>query len=121
MNTFNLPDLRGRLPVHQGVDSSGNSYSMGQESGVETVTLTTGQMPNHNHPLEASNQAATSTDPTSLAFAASSNAVYTQPTAPALMNNTSTLTGGNQPHNNLMPYLCITFVISLFGVFPSQT
>jgi microcystin-dependent protein len=114
-NTFSLPDLRGRLPVHQG-----NSFVIGQSSGTDTVTLTSNQIPIHNHALEGSTWGAASTDPTGQTFAASNVDVYVQPTSVSSMNNPTTSAGGSQPHDNFMPYTCITFVISLFGVFPSQ-
>jgi microcystin-dependent protein len=114
-STFALPDLRGRLPVHQG-----NGFVIGQLAGTESVTLTTSQIPAHNHPLEGSALGATSTDPTGQTFAESDVNVYVPPSAPAVMNDSTTSTGGGQSHSNFMPYLCITFVISLFGVFPSQ-
>jgi len=120
VNTFQLPDLRGRLPVHQG-SYQGLPYVIGQLAGTETVTLNANQIPIHNHALEGSAWGAVSTDPTGQTFAASSVDVYVPPTLPASMNNSTTSTGGNQPHDNYMPYLCISFVISLFGVFPSQS
>ena len=118
-STFALPDLRGRLPVHQGSNSFG-SYVIGQQAGTETVMLTTPQIPAHSHALEGSASGATSTDPTGQTFAASNVDVYVPPTATTSMNSSTTSTGGGQPHDNRMPYLCIAFVISLFGVFPSQ-
>jgi microcystin-dependent protein len=114
-STFALPDLRGRLPIHQG-----NTFTIGQSLGTETVTLTTSQIPGHSHPLQASISGATAADPTGQTFAASSLDVYVPPTSVALTNDVTTSTGGGQSHDNRMPYLCITFVISLFGVFPSQ-
>jgi len=114
-NTFSLPDLRGRLPVHQG-----NSFVIGQASGTDIVTLTSNEIPSHNHALEGSIWGAASTDPTGQTFAASSVNAYVQPTSVSSMNNPTTSAGGSQPHDNFMPYTCITFVISLFGVFPSQ-
>lgn len=118
-NTFALPDLRGRLPVHQGSASFG-SFPIGLFAGTETVTLLTQQIPGHSHLLQASISGATSTDPTGQTFAASSLDVYVPPTALASMNDVTTSTVGGQPHDNRMPYVCITFVISLFGVFPTQ-
>jgi microcystin-dependent protein len=116
VNTFQLPNLQGRLPVHQG-----NSFTIGQTGGAETVTLTASQIPAHNHALEASPSGAASTDPTGQTFAASNVDVYVPLTSPVSMNNSTTSTGGGQPHSNFMPYTCITFVIALFGVFPTQT
>jgi microcystin-dependent protein len=118
--TYNLPNLLGRLPIHQGIDTSGNPYVLGQISGTETVTLTTQQIPSHNHPLQAASSAATMTNPTALTLAASNVDVYVTPTSPTATIDASTLSGGSQPHDNLMPFLCINFIISLFGIFPSQ-
>lgn len=115
-STFALPDLRGRLPVHQGT-----GFVIGQSAGSESVTLTTSQIPGHSHALEASSGGATSTDPTGQTYAAASADVYVPPTSLASMNESTTSTGGGQPHDNRMPYLCVSFVISLFGVFPSQS
>ena len=118
-STFALPDLRGRLPVHQGTNTFG-SYIIGQLAGTETVTLATSQIPSHNHALQGSTSGAASTDPTGQTFAGSSLDVYVPPTSLASTNDSTTSTGGGQPHDNRMPYLCISFVISLFGIFPSQ-
>jgi microcystin-dependent protein len=116
VNTFQLPNLSGRLPVHQG-----NSYVIGQAGGTETVTLTSNQIPTHNHALEAAASGAASTDPTGQTFANSNVDVYVPPTSPASMSAPTSSAGGNQPHSNFMPYMCLTFVISLFGIFPTQT
>jgi microcystin-dependent protein len=120
VNTFQLPNLSGRLPVHQG-SSLGTSYVIGQTGGAESVTLTQNQIPGHNHALEATASGAASTDPTGQTFADSNVDVYVPPTSPASMNNPTTTTGGGQPHSNFMPYLCITFAIALFGIFPTQS
>jgi microcystin-dependent protein len=116
--TFQLPNLQGRLPVHQGTLAS--TYTIGQVGGTENVTLITQQIPVHNHPLEGSTWSAATTDPTGQTFAASNVDVYVAPTAVSAMNNPTTASGGSQPHANLMPYACVTFVIALFGIFPSQ-
>jgi len=117
--TFNLPDLRGRAPVHVGTSRSGYTYQLGESGGVEQVTLTSNQLPVHTHPLPVSTKAATSGSPVGTVPAASAaDALWgygpsTEPMAP-----TSTV-GGNEPHTNMQPYLAISFIISLFGVFPS--
>jgi microcystin-dependent protein len=119
--TFALPDFRGRVPVHQGTDANGNPYAMGQISGAESVTLTTTQIPVHNHPLEASTEAATSTIPTGLTFAVSTPDVYAQSSDEiAATSAGTTMTGGGQQHDNRMPYQCVTFIIAEFGIYPSQ-
>ena len=122
--TFNLPNLAGRVPVHMGQGPGiSQSYQEGESAGVETVTLTTQQIPVHNHAFLASIDAAGSTDPTNQTIAQTSQIhLFTQDVVNRQMNaNALTPTGGNQPHENMQPYLCIAFIISLFGVFPSQT
>jgi microcystin-dependent protein len=117
-STFALPDLRGRIPLH-----FGNGFTLAESGGVETVTLTTAQMPTHNHPFLASTSAgATNTPPNSVLAASSSVQMYIVDTADNTLNAAAiTQTGGSQPHNNFQPYLCLDFIISLFGIFPSQT
>jgi microcystin-dependent protein len=117
-SAFNLPDLSSRLPLHQG-----GGFTIGQGAGVEEVTLTVGQIPNHNHPLLASTDAANSKTPTNLVLATTQAQTYfNSPDAAAAMSPLSVgPAGGSQPHTNLQPYLCINFIISLFGIFPSQT
>jgi len=118
MTTFALPDLRGRVPVHQG-----NGYVLSQTGGSEIVTLAVPQMPAHSHPLIASTNLATSNRPDGR-VPAQSRAVplYTEGspsvTLPAAAAGS---VGGSQPHENLQPYLCLNFIISLYGIFPSQT
>lgn len=119
-STFALPDLQGRLPVHQG-----SGFSLAETGGVESVILTVNQIPSHSHPMLASVSGAgvatvqnnVLAQPTGAGVQIYYPAVGTQP----LANNTITPIGGSQPHDNFQPYLCISFIISLFGVFPSQT
>jgi len=120
--TFALPNLQGRLPLHQGT-LAGNAYSLGQDGGVETVTLTTNQIPVHNHSVMASTGIASQSSPANKVPAQSSVAsLYVEDTATAGLAAAAVLAaGGNQPHENLQPYLAINYIISLFGVFPSQT
>ena len=119
--TFALPDLRGRIPIHQGT-GGGDTYTLGQSSGVETVTLTVNQLPIHTHPMTAS---------ASNAGGNPANAVLGQPTTldfyrPAtvpdspLDPNSITGVGGSQPHDNTQPFLCVNFIISLEGIYPTQ-
>lgn len=117
-STFALPDLRGRLPVHQG-----NGFTLSETGGVETVTLTASQIPAHSHPFLASTSNGGSVDPAGNVLAtAIGNSVYRQiaPTA-AMAPQSIGSTGGSQPHDNFQPYLCVSFIISLFGVYPSPT
>lgn len=117
-STFNLPNLQGRLPQHQG-----SSFVMGQSAGVETVTLTTQQLPTHSHAMSASLNNATGSAVTgNVVGAVGATQIYRE-VAPAspMASQACTPSGGSQPHDNMQPYLAINFIISLFGVFPSQT
>jgi microcystin-dependent protein len=121
--TFNLPDLQGRVPMHMGTAKSGTTYQIGEQSGVESVTLNAQTTPIHNHTLVASSNPATSTVATD-SITASTNQlkIYTEGAASKqFAPNDLSIVGGSQPHENMQPYLCITFIISLFGVYPSQT
>ena len=117
-STFALPDLRGRLPIHQG-----NGFTLAETGGAETVTLTISQIPSHGHALLASTGAGTRNTPGGSVPAASpSTTLYIEDVPDSSLNAASIgAVGGNQPHNNFQPYLCVDFIISLFGVFPSQT
>jgi microcystin-dependent protein len=117
-STFALPDLRGRIPIHQG-----NGFILAETGGAEDITLTVNQIPVHNHPVAVSTVNATTVAP--------EGNVLAQPTAldafrigvpnanmPATVIASA---GGSQPHTNFQPYLCVSFIISLFGIFPSPT
>jgi len=117
-STFALPNLQSRVPVHVG--GGGN---LGDLSGTETVTLTVQQLPAHSHPLLAANVAATDTNPSTRLTATAQVNIYQDPTGEPLVNmNQAAVTpvGGSQPHDNVQPFLCVNFIISLFGVFPHQ-
>lgn len=117
--TFALPDLRGRLPLHQG-----NGFVPGQTGGVEEVTLTTQQIPSHAHPLTAiDGQPGTQASPAGNLPAMSLSVtpyVHETPGTPLAATAVGPA-GGSQPHTNMQPYLCVDHIISLFGIFPSQT
>jgi microcystin-dependent protein len=115
---FNLPDLRGRLPMHQG-----NGFILAEQGGAEEITLTVSQTPAHAHPLLATTTVGTAASPQNslLAASGSSNVYRAGPSAAALSNQTVGPVGGSQPHTNFQPYLCVDFIISLFGIFPSPT
>lgn len=121
-NTFALPDLRSRIPIHTG-SLAGSTFQIGQSGGVETVTLTTQQIPVHTHPMQASTAPGTQNSPADSVPAASpSVTLYTADVTDSNMAGAAVSNvGGSQPHNNIQPFLCLTFIISLFGVFPSQT
>jgi microcystin-dependent protein len=121
--TFNLPDLQGRVPLHNGT-LSGTTFVIGEKLGVETVTLTTQQMPMHSHPMLASDVQGTQQPPANNTTAQSHTGtvfLYITETPSDPMANAVGPVGGSQPHTNIMPYLAINFIISLFGVFPTQT
>jgi microcystin-dependent protein len=118
--TFNLPDLQGRIPVHQGT-GAGNTLVIGQLSGSETVTLTTNQIPAHTHTLAASSAGGTQASPASGLWAASTlDEFSTEASANSMAPSTILSAGGSQPHDNLPPFVVLNFVISLFGIYPSQ-
>lgn len=119
-STFALPDLRGRVPLHQG-----GGHILAEAAGAEQVTLTVNQIPAHSHPLLASSDLATDANPGARAPAepaAAGSFLYLEdnPTVSMAPAAISTL-GGSQPHENRQAFLCISFIISLFGIFPSQT
>jgi microcystin-dependent protein len=122
--TFALPNLQSRVPVHMGTSPvSGITRQIGDADGVESVTLTINQIPIHNHPMLANSQTVTTELPTN-AVLASSPAVDSFATPLGLTSMPSdviSFAGGSQPHDNMMPFLTISFIISMFGVFPSQT
>jgi microcystin-dependent protein len=123
--TFNLPNLASRVPIHMGTGPDGTTYQLGEMAGVEEVTLTTQQIPNHTHALLASSDLATLTTVSGNVLSTPQSAtVFPYGTdAPPFALSASSIgpVGGSQPHENTQPFLCINFIISLFGVFPSQT
>jgi len=123
-STFGLPDLRGRLPIHQGSGPGLSSRQIGESGGAEEITLTSAQMPSHNHPLLATSDSASASGPGGnvLAVTNASKRVYSANLTPvSLAPQSGGATGGSQPHANFQPYLCVDFIISLFGIFPSPT
>ncbi len=119
-NTFALPDLRSRVPVHQG-SSLGNSYVLGQAGGAEAVTLTINETPAHAHVALASSAGATTPFPAGGVWAVMSQPGYAPGAGANATMNAASLggAGGSQPHENMLPFLAVNFIISLFGVFPS--
>ncbi len=115
-STFALPNLQGRLPVHQG-----NGMVLGQQAGVEEVTLTVSQIPAHTHPLTAAQALGNASSPAGNVLAESPGGVkpYIEGSPSVPMAPTAIApAGGSQPHTNIQPYLCVNFIISLFGIFP---
>lgn len=116
--TFALPQLQSRIPIHQGA-----GFQLAETTGTETVTLTAQQTPIHTHALIAAKANGTATNPGGNVLAGSVSSVqpYVEDQASLNTNNNNiTPVGGNQPHENLQPYLCINYIISLFGLFPHQ-
>ncbi len=115
--TFALPDLRGRVPIHQG-----NSFILAQTGGAEEVTLTVNQIPAHSHAMLAVAGVGNTANPQNALPAQPTASIYNAGTNPVNMApQIVTPVGGSQPHTNFQPYLCIDFIISLFGIFPSPT
>jgi microcystin-dependent protein len=115
---FNLPDLQGRVPVHMG-----SQIQLAEKTGVESVTLTTQQIPSHTHPFTGAATPGNEGNPQNNLIANSSVVEALVNLAPDTNMNPAMITpvGGSQPHDNMQPYLVLDFIISLFGIFPSQT
>jgi microcystin-dependent protein len=122
-STFNLPNLASRVPVHMGNGPDGTTYQIGQMAGTEQETLTVQQIPVHNHAMIATTATGTLSDPTNDLLSDSPNIkLYTAQVPGQTLNaNAVTPVGGSQPHENTQPFLVINFIISLFGIFPTQT
>lgn len=123
--TFGLPDLRGRVPIHQGQGNGLSAYVIGQSGGSETVTLTSQQLASHAHAVLASTAPATSADPSNAVTAAGivGDPFYAPGPAPSSQNfapTTLSQTGGNQPHENCAPSLALMFCIAFEGIYPQQ-
>jgi microcystin-dependent protein len=117
-STFALPDLRGRLPMHQG-----GGFVLAETGGAETVTITVNTMPSHTHPLLGTSNAADSPNVQTALVATGlvSQLYFGDPPDAVGAPQAISSVGGSQPHDNFQPYLCVDFIISLFGIFPSQT
>jgi microcystin-dependent protein len=116
-STFALPDLRGRLPLH-----FGNGFTLAETGGVETVTLTVNQMPSHTHAFLGTASLGADTSPSNDVLAESTTLTQFTNAPPTVSMASGAIgsTGGSRPHNNFQPYLCVEFIISLFGIYPSQ-
>ena len=121
--TFALPNLLGRLPIHAGQGPAiAQSYSLGDKAGTELVPLSSNQIPSHTHQLIGSSANATDPNPAGNILASSTVlAPYVVDfTNNQLATNIISASGGSQAHDNMMPYQCVNFIISLFGVYPTQ-
>ncbi|MBZ9997833.1 phage tail protein [Mesorhizobium sp. BH1-1-4] len=122
--TFSLPNLAGRIPIHAGKGPViSQTYTIGEPGGVESVTVTTQQMPNHTHIWQGSSNIGTNPGPSGGVLATSSLLTpYVGISPDGIMANAAiSPTGGSQPHDNMMPFLTISFIIALYGIFPSQS
>ncbi len=122
-STFALPDLRGRVPLHQGAGPGLSNRTIGQTGGSERVTLNAQQLPAHTHAQLASKAPAqAAAGPSGSLLAAASVNLYGNgpPTTPMAANAIAPSSGGGQPHDNMAPFLAMNYIIALFGVFPSQ-
>ena len=117
-STLGLPDLRSRVPIHQG-----SGFTLAQAGGAEEVTLTVQEIAAHSHALAASMNSATNNTPTgNVTGQVGATQIYREMTPTVPMSTLAvTATGGSQPHANIQPYLTINFIISLFGIFPTQS
>lgn len=119
VTTFALPDLQGRLPIH-----TSPQYPLGQAAGTESVTLTTGNLPGHSHLIMANNADAETANPSEGVFSGGSSTPFYAPANPdkgvALNAATVGIAGQNWPHDNMQPFLCVSFIIAMEGIFPQQ-
>jgi microcystin-dependent protein len=130
VSTFALPNLQGRVPIHQGTGPGLSPYTIGEIAGSENITLLTNQMPQHNHLVAVSNQPGAVADPTNATLAQGNSGSGRTPVpvsdyvastvTGSLAPTTISIAGGNQPHSNIQPFLCINFIIALVGIFPSR-
>ena len=121
--TFGLPDLRGRVPIHAGSGPGLSNRRLGSKAGAEKVTLTVNQLPSHTHTMKASTNPATETRAGGNVTAsdlAIDSYFENPPGAANLSTQAITTLGGSQSHTNLQPFLCVHFIIALFGIYPSR-
>ncbi len=118
--TFGLPDLRGRLAIHYGSGPGLTPRQLGHKGGEENVTLNTNQLASHTHSWRAINTVAQGTNPIGALMARPTQNIYSTEVPNAQMRDDITNTGGSQSHNNLQPFQCINYIVSLFGIYPSK-
>ena len=122
VNTFGLPDLRGRVPVHQGSLSGGSSYVIGQIGGTETVTITLNQIPSHSHSAAvAASAQTTSVSPSGNILCQGTDIYGSQVPVDAMAPNMVSNTGNSLPHSNIQPFLALNWIIAWSGIFPTQS
>lgn len=119
--TFGLPDMRGRIPLHQGTGPGLSPRRLGSKGGLEQVTLTSNQLPSHNHTITASSaDDKTDNNPVGRVLAVSGAKIYGEDHALDMNSSAISNTGGSSPHTNLMPALCVNFIVALLGIYPSR-
>ena len=119
--TFGLPDLRGRIPIHAGSGPGLSPRRLGAKAGSEKETVTVNNLPSHSHTFKASSEIADNTNPINNTFGDSSFDLYIlEDPDISMADNAISYTGGSRSHTNLMPFLCINFIIALFGIYPSR-
>lgn len=120
--TFGLPDLRGRVAMHAGNGPGLTTRRLGEKSGVEQVILNLNQIPSHNHNVSVGVSTATGeeSDPTTI-LSSHAGAFNEDPSGANLGGVNQVNAGGNQPHTNLQPYLCVNYIIALVGIYPSRS
>ena len=114
-STFALPNLQGRVPIHQG-----SGFVIGQLAGTETVTLTTNQIPSHTHAVAALANANAKSPSNAVYGGQTNDQIYSAAAGGQMNAGMVQLAGGSQPHDNMMPFVAVSFIIALFGIFPSQ-
>lgn len=120
--SFGLPDFRGRLPIHAGHGPGLSERRLGSKGGAEEVTLTVNQLPSHDHPLQGSSASANSLNPGGALLATAQSQVYFNREETMTNLNAGSVgdSGGSRSHTNLMPFLCVHFIIALVGIYPSR-
>ncbi len=120
--TFGLPDLRGRIPIHAGSGPGLSPRRLGAKGGAENVTLTVNQLPSHTHDMQAIGQNANTPNASGnlLAQTPTVDLYITETPVQGMASTAVTNTGGSRSHTNLMPFLCINYIIALFGIYPSR-
>lgn len=122
VQTFRVPDLQGRIPIHRGAGLGLSNRVLGEKGGTEVVTLTVDQLPAHGHPLSAVVDPAGRGDPSAAKLAQAEVQIYTDSTERvAMQNDTIAPVGIGQPHENMQPFLCFQFIIALEGVYPPRS
>lgn len=119
VSTFALPNLQSRVPIHMGTDRQGTAWTQGQPTGAENVTLTVQQMPAHSHVVAATASGASS-NPAASVYGGGQPMFSTNTPSVQMSNSVISGNAGSLPHSNLMPLLAVSFIISLFGIFPSR-